>query len=82
MEALTSYEWPVRVTRSGSKYDVLLNDNIYRLTRGDELFPADVPVRKLNDRIKQVAYKRNRKALVAIENEDSIVVQFAAKPSA
>jgi len=81
MEALTSYEFPVRTYRNGSKYDVIKNDVIYRVQRGDDLFPVDpeITAKKIKDRFNAVAFKRKCSFKSAIESENSIVVQFVTR---
>jgi hypothetical protein len=82
METLTSYEFPAPKHRSGSKYDIILNDAIYRIRRGDVLFPDTDPAisaEKIEDRFHAVAMKRQRKLKCAIEDADTVVVQFVVR---
>jgi hypothetical protein len=82
METLSTYEWPVRQSNKGSKYDVILNDVIYRIKRGDDLFPADdlsLTPKKIRDRFNAVASKRQCSIKCSIESADSLVIQLTPK---
>jgi hypothetical protein len=81
METLTSYEFPAPVKKSGSKYDIIQSDVIYRIRRGDDLFPEgdEVTAEKIEDRLRAVAMKRQRKLKCAIENADTVVMQFIVR---
>ena len=81
METLSTYEWPARHMKQGSKYDVILNDVIYRIRRGDDLFPDvdTLTAMQVRDRFNAVAFKRQCAFKCSIESADSLVVQLTPK---
>jgi len=79
MEVLSTYEFPVRTYRYGSKYDVFTVDAIYRIKRGDDIFPSDATTDKMIMRLGSAAGNRKQLLRSVVEDDNNIVLSFTTR---